>query len=83
MIFAEEITLESFRILPQTWQVCKLSINLPGLAGLWTVYKPAMFWGRILKDSSDQGQFKTFSSVYFHRTGICSREARAPKNVQG
>ena len=27
-------------------------INLPGLAGLWTVHKPAMFRGIILKDSS-------------------------------
>ena len=27
-------------------------INLPGLAGLWTIYKPPMFWGRILKDSN-------------------------------
>ena len=24
-----------------------------GLAGLWTVYKPVMFLGRILKDSSE------------------------------
>ena len=29
-------------------------INLPGLPGLWTIYKPAMFQGRILKDSSDK-----------------------------
>ena len=28
-------------------------INLPGLAGLWTNYKPAMFWGRFLKDSCE------------------------------
>ena len=33
----------------------KVSINLLGLAGLWTIYKPAMFRGRILKDSSDIG----------------------------
>ena len=29
-----------------------MRINLQGLAGLWTVYKPAMFRGKILKDSS-------------------------------
>ena len=28
-------------------------MNLPGLAGLWTVYNPAMFRGKILKDSSE------------------------------
>ena len=26
--------------------------KLPGLAGLWTIYIPALFRGRILKDSS-------------------------------
>ena len=32
------LLLDSFRIIPEKWQVCKLSINLLTLAGLWTVF---------------------------------------------